>query len=283
MRFPVDFHVFGLTLPSHGVMEVIAYSAGFQLYLLLRRKWKGKVVPIEQNLWVIVGAIFGALVGSKLLAWAESWHDYFRFWKLTHNLAMLAGGKTIVGGLLGGWIGVEGAKKILGITFSTGDLYVFPLIVGMSIGRVGCFFTGLPDHTYGNFTNLPWAVNFGDGPRHPTQLYDIVFLLLLGLALIARMRSPYANGRIFRLFMFSYCLYRFGVEFIKPTYRHYVGLSAIQLACLCGAGVSGWLLYGRDTRPAGFRGDTTRLAMDRRAMRTALRAVAKQEENLNAT
>jgi prolipoprotein diacylglyceryltransferase len=230
-------------------MEVLAYTGGFQLYLLLRRRWSSfadsPIVPIEKNLWMIVAAIFGALIGSKTLAWAESWVDYVRFWKLTHNLAMFAGGKTIVGGLLGGWVGVEIGKKILGIRFSTGDLYVFPLIVGMSVGRVGCFLTGLADHTYGNRTSVPWAVNFGDGPRHPTQLYDIVFLLLLGIALMMRMRWPHENGRIFRLFMFCYCSYRFCVEFIKPTYRNHLGMSAIQLACLGGAAVSGWLLYGR--------------------------------------
>jgi prolipoprotein diacylglyceryltransferase len=248
MQFPVVFHLFGHALPSHAVMEVIAYSAGFQLYLLLRRGWKHPIVPIEQNLWVLVGAIFGALVGSKLLAWAESWPDYVRFWKLTHTLAMFAGGKTIVGGLLGGWIGVEAAKKLLGISYSTGDLYVFPLIVGMSIGRIGCFLTGLPDHTYGNYSSLPWAVDFGDGPRHPTQLYDIVFLMLLAIALLVRMQKPYANGRIFRLFIFSYCLYRFCIEFIKPTYRHYLGLSAIQLACLTAACISGSLLYARSVK-----------------------------------
>ena len=39
-------------------------------------------------------------------------------------------------------------------------------------------------------TDLPWAVDFGDGPRHPTQLYDIVFLGLFGLFLFARFRRP---------------------------------------------------------------------------------------------
>ena len=74
----------------------------------------------------------------------------------------------IVGGLLGGWAGVEIAKRVLRIRYSTGDLFVFPLVVGMSIGRVGCFLTGLDDHTCGTWTGLPWAVDFGDGPRHPT-------------------------------------------------------------------------------------------------------------------
>jgi phosphatidylglycerol:prolipoprotein diacylglycerol transferase len=114
------------------------------------------------------------------------------------------------------------------------------------LGRwLGRFLTGLADHTYGNHTSLPWGVDFGDGPRHPTQLYDIVFLMLLGAALLIRMRWPYPNGRIFRLFIFWYCLYRLAVEFIKPTYRVYFGLSAIQVACVVGALVCGWLLQAQ--------------------------------------
>ena len=238
MHFPYYFNLFGLRLHPHPVVEVIAYSAGFQFYLLLRRRWPRPAValPFERNMWCIVGAVFGALFGSKVLAWLESPQHYWAAWHAT--AAALLGGKTIVGGLLGGWVGVEIAKKGLGITGRTGDVYVFPLILGMSIGRVGCFLTGLPDHTYGVETSLPWGVDFGDGAaRHPTQLYEIVFLLALGLALLLRMRRPWVDGEVFRLFMLGYLGFRFAVEFIKPRYTGYLGLSAIQWACAAGAGV----------------------------------------------
>ncbi len=234
MTFPHYFHIFSLTLHPHPVMEVIAYSGGFQLYLLSKRRWPRGIVPFEQNLWILVGAVFGALIGSKMLAWAESWPNYWGAWMSSGSNMALLGGKTIVGGLLGGWAGVEAAKKILGIRYSTGDAYIFPLIFGMSVGRVGCFLTGLSDHTYGNRSSLPWAVDFGDGPRHPTQLYDICFLAVLAIVLWFLMCRPRANGWGFRIFVLSYCAYRFCVEFIKPTYRPYLGTSAIQLACLGG-------------------------------------------------
>ncbi len=71
-------------------------------------------------------------------------------------------------------------KRSIGLQQSTGDLYAIPLAVAIAIGRIGCFLTGLPDNTYGTPTNLPWAVNFGDNiPRHPTQLYEIIFLVTL--------------------------------------------------------------------------------------------------------
>jgi prolipoprotein diacylglyceryltransferase len=239
MTFPVYFHAFGYRVHPHPVMEVIAYTGGFQLYMLLRRRrWPTEPMPFETNLWVIVGAIFGALVGSKLLAWIESAPDYWHALQTDHTLVPLLGGKTIVGGLLGGWAGVEVAKKLAGIRQSTGDAMVFPLIVGMAVGRVGCFLTGLSDHTCGNLTTVPWAIDFGDGPRHPAQLYDIAALGAIGFALALRAKRKFRSGELFRWFVAAYCVYRFAVEFLKPSWKPYVGLSAIQLACLAGAAMA---------------------------------------------
>jgi phosphatidylglycerol---prolipoprotein diacylglyceryl transferase len=242
MRFPFYFEVFGLRVHPHLLMELIAYAGGFQLYLWLRRREARRsperVVEAVSNMWVLVGCVLGALVGSKVLAWAESWNLY---WAHRGDPRVWAGGKTIVGGLLGGWIGVEVAKKFLGIARSTGDLFVFPLIFGMSVGRVGCFLTGLDDRTYGLATSLPWGVDFGDGiRRHPTQLYDIVFLTALGALLWWRFgRTPWGDGRMFRWFILGYLAWRFAVEFIKPRETRIalagVNLSAIQIASLAGA------------------------------------------------
>ena len=86
MIFPHYFHLFGRALHPHPVMELIAYSGSFQIYLYLRRRTarlhpERPTVPFEQNMWIIVGAIFGALIGSKLLAWVESPLDYFPHWR----------------------------------------------------------------------------------------------------------------------------------------------------------------------------------------------------------
>lgn len=247
MEFPYYIHLFGLKLHPHLLFELVAYSAGFQLYLFLRGRWPRReaAVPIEQAMWIIVGCVFGALAGSKLLAFAESFQHY---WSHRDDVAVLLGGKTIVGGLLGGWAGVEIAKKFLSVAHSTGDAYVFPLVLGMCIGRVGCFLTGLPDHTYGIHTSVPWAVDFGDGPRHPTQLYEIAFLVIMAAALLARMSSSRFNGELFRLFLLAYLSFRFFVEFIKPGDKPVGSLSAIQVASLAGACVCALLLY-RGWRP----------------------------------
>ena len=250
MTFPVDPYIFGRQVPIHGAMELLAYTAGFQLYLLLRKRTQRPAVPLEKNMWVLVGCVFGAFIGSKLLAWAESPMEY---WAQRADPRAWMGGKTIVGGLLGGWIGVEIAKWRLGIKHSTGDLFVFPLILGMCIGRVGCFLTGLPDKTYGVHTALPWGVDFGDGARHPTQIYEIIFLILLGFGIwiSERITGRGVNGRRFRLFMLGYLAFRLAVEFIKPRFAPYVGLSAIQVASVAGLLVCISQLWQMRPRPAG--------------------------------
>jgi len=249
MTFPVDFHLFGRTIPSHTVFELLAYVAGFQTYLLIRRRDKSNALPVEKNMWLIVACVFGAFFGSKILAWLESAPQY---WAHRHEVEAWVGGKTIVGGLLGGWIGVEIAKRLMHITARTGDAFVVPLILGIAIGRIGCFLAGLPDHTHGVATALPWGVDFGDGiMRHPTQLYEIAIVLAMGMALIFIPRKVLQRpGDRFRWFMLGYLSFRFFIEFIKPRdIIPLVGLSAIQIASLAGAAVCAiQLLSGSDSR-----------------------------------
>ena len=110
-----------------------------------------------------------------------------------------------------------------------------PLALGIAIGRIGCFLAGLPDHTYGLPTSLPWGVDFGDGiARHPTQLYEAVFLAWLAWYLSrASLRRPAAhvNGDLFKLFMVSYLGLRLAIDFIKPGLA-FLGLTSIQWVCL---------------------------------------------------
>ena len=235
--YPVYLELFGARLHPHLIFEALAYALGFNLYLALRPRFPRARVSGEQTVWILAGCIFGALVGSKLLAFIENREA---FWS----------GKTIVGGLLGGWTGVELAKRRMRIEHSTGDATVLPLLLGMAVGRIGCFLTGLTDHTYGVATSLPWAVDFGDGiARHPTQLYDIVFLGVLALFLARARARPLSNGMFFRLFLAAYLGYRFLIEFLKPR-EVYFGLSAIQMASLAGLLASARGIVVLRARPA---------------------------------
>jgi prolipoprotein diacylglyceryltransferase len=229
-HFPVVLHFGNWRVPVHPVFDVLAYFIGFQFYLYLKRRAPRPQLSWEQNAWIFVGCIFGALIGAKLLAWMEAPGLY---WALRNDPHFWFGGKTIVGGLLGGWIGIEIAKKAQGITSSTGDLCVFPLILGMCIGRIGCFLTGLSDDTCGVRTQLPWGVDYGDGiPRHPAQIYEILFLLALGTVLWIKRNALTVPGIKFRWFMVGYLSFRLYIDFFKPHWTLFAGLSGIQWGCL---------------------------------------------------
>jgi len=144
-----------------------------------------------------------------------------------------------VGGLIGGFIFVELAKHHLGVGRRTGDLFAIPLCIGIAIGRIGCFSYGPEDHTGGVATRLPWGVNFGDGiPRHPTQLYEVLFALTLGVFLWRRSKQPHTEGDLFRLFMVGYFSFRLICDFLKPDdARIFAGLTAISVGVCPHAGV----------------------------------------------
>jgi len=136
--------------------------------------------------------------------------------------------------LAGGLIGVEIMKKIIGKKESTGDRMVYPLIVAMFIGRIGCFCTGIYEETYGLPTSSMLGMDLGDHiNRHPVALYEMIFLLILFISLKYFQRN-YANksGVLFQIFMLSYFSFRFLLDFIKPTYNIILGLSTIQLVCI---------------------------------------------------
>jgi prolipoprotein diacylglyceryltransferase len=155
------------------------------------------------------------------------------------------GGKTIVGGLLGGWLGVEIVKRVSGIRRRTGDLFALPLCVGIAVGRVGCLLAGLADDTYGKSTRLPWAVDLGDGiGRHPVQVYEILFLVLLGVVVRAKIQLP--EGARFRIFMAGYLAWRVAIDFLKPQPLVH-GMNLIQWASLAGLAALG-ALYLNDRR-----------------------------------
>jgi prolipoprotein diacylglyceryltransferase len=213
----------------HPIFEALGYTAGYQLYRVNRKK-SGDILSDDRRWLVIAAAAIGALLGSRILGLLEQLSPS----QITFQTLITPGGKTIVGGLLGGWIGVELTKRFAHIRSRTGDLFAIPLCLGIAIGRIGCLFAGLADDTYGTPTTLPWAIDFGDGiPRHPTQLYEILFLTALAFALYLYNQRPHPEGATFRLFLAAYLSWRLLIDFIKPQPLHY-GLNLIQWACLAG-------------------------------------------------
>jgi len=232
VTFPVYIRLGSFRVHPHPLFEILAFATGFGVFFYLR--WRDRDhLPEDLRWWVITAGIVGAAVGCRLLAWIDTPHAPMP-------------GKTVVGGIIGGIFAVEAAKRRLGVKTATGDLFATPVALGIAIGRVGCFLTGLADDTCGSVTTLPIGVDFGDGiKRHPVQLYEVAFLLVLIPMLMAFWRKQSSRGDTFKLFAISYLTWRVVVDFIKPANR-IAGFSAIQIACFL------MLIY--------YLGDFTRIA-----------------------
>ena len=232
MHFPYTIDIFGQPVLFHGLAEFMGIFIAFRYYICLRKK-QGDHVDKEQRLYVIAGAILGAVIGARIIGALENVPQWMA---APNKWVYFYGNKTLVGGLLGGLAGVELMKKIIGERQNTGDLFTFPLILGMIIGRAGCFSAGVFEETYGVPTHLPWAMDLGDGIlRHPVTLYEILFLVVLWIVLARiRIKYPLKQGSMFKLMMIAYLVFRFSIDFIKPGWRYCMGLGTIQLACLAG-------------------------------------------------
>jgi prolipoprotein diacylglyceryltransferase len=232
VHFPITVEIGSLKILLHAILEPLGMFIGFRYFLYLR-KGKGDQIESGQRLWIIIGAIFGALIGSRLVGGLE---DPAALAKAPNPLIYFYTNKTVVGGFLGGLFGVELVKKLIGEKHSSGDLFTYPMILALIIGRIGCFGMGIYEETYGVETIAFMGMNLGDGLlRHPVTLYEIVFLMLLwtGLILLEK-RFTLVDGGRFKIFMIAYIFFRFVLDFIKPHYTFSFGLSIIQLVCLGG-------------------------------------------------
>ena len=211
----------------HLLFDLLSYAIGT---LLLWKVFKTNRPTIEdENLRyiyytvVIVGAFFGAFfVGSlNTLVSLDS-----------SNIII---GKSILGAIVGGVIAVESFKKIMKIKGSTGAYFVPSLAVGIAIGRIGCFVSGLEDYTYGVATDSFLGYDFGDGvSRHPVQLYESLTMALFFVytLLLYIKKRDYFEKVIFYQFILVYSLQRFIWEFFKPYESVGFGLNVFQFVCL---------------------------------------------------
>jgi phosphatidylglycerol---prolipoprotein diacylglyceryl transferase len=142
-------------------------------------------------------------------------------------------GKTIEGGIVGGWIAVVLVKRQIGLTRPTGDLFALAIPLGEAIGRIGCFIGGC---CYGKVAGgLPWAVYDHGAWRHPTQLYLAIlaagcFACLLWL----ERRAFLPDGTLLYVSGMLFCIDRFIVEFFRDGASMAGPLTLAQLACLLG-------------------------------------------------
>ncbi len=197
--------------------------------LMQRRQTASKLGNHERGI-VSVTAFIGAMLGAKLPFLFElGWEG------LLQGTIWFADGKTILGGIFGGYLAVELAKYRFGIRTLTGDAFAIPVAVAVILGRVGCFVAGC---CYGAPTTLPWGMFFaraGDAPgllRHPTQLYEVLFHLVGVLLLWVAEQHRWLVGNRLKAYLISYLIYRFFSEWIRPEAKVFLAMTAYQWASL---------------------------------------------------
>jgi phosphatidylglycerol---prolipoprotein diacylglyceryl transferase len=232
MHYPLELSLGKFNISVHAIFEITAFAAGFRYFLFLRRK-QSDPIPESNRIWIIIGAAAGAFIFSRLIGALENPIGWL---KAPNSWLYFYMNKTIVGGLLGGLMTVEMTKYFLKERASSGDLFTYPLLLAIIIGRLGCFTMGVHEPTFGLSTTLPWAMDLGDGVlRHPVAIYEIIFLLTVWLSLnIIERKALFPMGMRFKIFMVVYLIFRFLLDYIKPAHPILLNLSTIQLACLAG-------------------------------------------------
>lgn len=206
-----------------------------------RRMPSPSALTSGERLGIGLGAFCGAMIGAKLPFVVADWDG------LLSGAAWFSDGKTIICGLVGGYVGVEAAKWALGVTVKTGDSFAVPVAAAVGVGRLACFVGGC---CYGTPTDLPWGIVFpavDSLPRHPTQLYEAAFHLTMAAVLWQLQRRGMFRGQLIKLYILSYLTYRFATEFIRPEAQLWYGLTGYQWACLALAPVFA-ALWVRDAR-----------------------------------
>ena len=240
--YPILFEVHGFVISSFGVLLSVAFLVG---------TWIAAVGMREQGLdsdkatTLLMYAMLGGIGGSKLY-WAvdvalRSGDPFF-------SLLFMRDGITFYGGLIGGTLAVLLGCRIHDVPVRPLATCIAPtLAVSQAIGRVGCFLVG---DDYGRVTELPIGITFPRGapptfePVHPTQLYEMGWLLIVAAVLWRRRRvSPFLFGE----YLVLNGLGRFFIEMVRVNDPVALGLTEPQWigAALVLIGAAGWLHYRR--------------------------------------
>jgi phosphatidylglycerol:prolipoprotein diacylglycerol transferase len=220
---------------AHDAFSVLAVVIGFAIYYreLRRRAWlDGRIVAVS------IAAVVGALIGARVITAWEHLEYYTSLNGLPLTVAIEQSGKSLIGALAGGYLGIALAKRATGYSRSTGDAYLLAIPVATVIGRVGCFLSELP---LGTPTDLPWGIAVSpeaaaafarcpgcDLPMHPSMLYEIVFNGVAALIIVRyRDRVP-VPGDGLRMYLLAAGIFRFLVEFVRANEPQALGLTGPQ-------------------------------------------------------
>lgn len=226
-----DLLGWGPPIGTHSAFVALGLAAAGVVFLIESRRRR---VTDPRLPYLVLGALAGAALFSRLGTWAQHL-DPSRNLSLFEQLAF--GHASMLSAMVGAWLGVHVAKRIVRYRARTGDLFVPAFAIAMVIGRIGCFLTEKP----GTPTGAEWGIVLGPEAAarvgspagvalHPSFLYEIGFQLAAFLLLWLWLRHrPIATGELLTLYVAAYGIFRFGVEFVRGNEVVWLGMTRPQL------------------------------------------------------
>jgi len=232
--YPTLAPLIGVPVPTHGFFVALGVVVAACVFVVEARR-RGHTD--ERILYVVLGALMGGAIFMRLGTWLQHL-DLRQNASLVEQWAY--GNRSILGGLVGAWLGVHVAKRVVGYRLRTGDLFAPAVALGMAVGRVGCLLTELPGtptgSSYGITLDRTTAARLGAPagvPLHPSFVYEIVFhavaFAVLWFWLRHRLTAP---GETLTFYLAAYGIFRFFVEFVRGNEVVWAGLTRPQLFLL---------------------------------------------------
>jgi phosphatidylglycerol:prolipoprotein diacylglycerol transferase len=169
--------------------------------------------------------LLGAVAGAKMamLAGDLGWPVV----PLASWRTLVWSGRSITGGLIGGFLAAEAVKPLVGWTLPPNDHFAAKLPFSIALGRVGCLLGGC-------CRGLPHdgllTVVYDDGvPRWPAPVFEMVFQIAVGLFFVRLVRRKMLVGRVFAIYMMLYGAFRFATEPLRETPKSLGVLSVYQV------------------------------------------------------
>jgi phosphatidylglycerol:prolipoprotein diacylglycerol transferase len=258
--YPVLFHIGPLTLHTYGLLVACGILLGSQIAVFLAFRDGLEKRKAEEILYpLLTYLVIGGLIGGRVFYVLAQWQDFSG--DLLSVVKIWQGGLVSYGGLIGAALGffIWHRKNLSPPWKKVLDWIAPSLAFGHAVGRLGCFFAGC---CYGLPTNRIWGVVFSDPeclaphriPLHPTQIYEFLFLAVLGTFLLRRFfavrRSPLlSEGLIFSEYLILYSSGRFLIEFFRADPRTFLYMTQGQnmslLILLAGLAFRAWIVSQR--------------------------------------
>lgn len=234
---PVLLRLGPVAVPTHEFFIGVGVAAAAAVFVFEARR-RGELD--DRIVWILIGAMIGGAVFAKV---STAW-QYLQVEPDPSPAGIwLHGGRSVLGGLAGAYVGAEFTKRLVGYRRSTGDLFAPAVAIGLAVGRIGCFLT----EQVGTATSVPWGLSVdavvaaripmcpgcvAGTPMHPSYLYEIAFHGLMFVFLWRRRDRWGVRGQSFKVYLLAYGLFRFGLEFVRGNPPMWLGLSGSQLFLL---------------------------------------------------